>query len=90
MKLIARVEDNWRQKEIEEDGILERHHALNHHPRTHPDNQPHNHPFHQHATTRGNPLNVEGRIGRGGTPKNRHDGFMDSTNLFQLQIIAHP
>ena len=44
MQLVARVEDNWREKEIEKDGILERYHTLNHHPWTNPDNQSHNHP----------------------------------------------
>jgi hypothetical protein len=43
MKLVARVEDDRREEKVEEDGIFERDHTLNHHSRTHPDNQSHDH-----------------------------------------------
>jgi hypothetical protein len=47
VKFISRVENNRRKKEIEEDGIFEGDHTLNHHSWTYSNNQSNNHPCHE-------------------------------------------
>jgi hypothetical protein len=50
MEFIARVEDNRRQKKVEEDRVFEGDHALNHHAWAYSDNQAHNHTFDKHSS----------------------------------------
>lgn len=88
LELVARVEDDGWEKNVEEDSALERDHILYHLARAESHEQAHTHPCMNTPSPRQSTL--LGRAGRRRTCEERNNRFVNTTDAPDFKVVGDP